>query len=385
MTVAQTKQTQQPSLNAGLLFFVRSLLPEDLQKIMTLDFILELTGASRSRAYEICRRLPELLPRLFNPPGRKQVAVADSATAAISSAVIEYLMENPGAVCRTGAHARYSDDFRRFVVSLAQQADDLTVRQMSELIRVPEGTLKDWLNPGTYGGSSSQAAVSDTEPGSASGGTAAAHPSVAPAQTDVVPTQEQSDLEPQPAVTVPPYDPLEIYCRHADVRTIITQYRHWTGDFVSFYDHLRKHHSIPHGRTFISTLLQAVGLRSPRRSPGTAYWSRGTFRNLFPGAHWMGDGTTMAIAFNGHWHVFNVQAVVDTASDAVLSFEVTGVEDEAAVLAAWSQALRTANGHAPVMLTLDGKPCNHTTTVEQTIVPAILIRSTPGRGGPPGG
>jgi len=171
------------------------------------------------------------------------------------------------------------------------------------------------------------------------------------------------------------------YAGHGDIATVIAEWKRWRGDFAAFCDHLRSDLKIRYGRTFIGNLLHALGLRRPgRRNAGAAPWSRNSFRRLFPGAQWLGDGTTIAINLNGQWHVFNVQAVVDVDSDAVLGVDVSDVENEAAVLAAHQDALQTAGDKHPLSLTLDGKPCNHTATVKEAIDPAVLLPATPGRG-----
>ena len=94
----------------------------------------------------------------------------------------------------------------------------------------------------------------------------------------------------------------------------------------------------------------------------------------------MGDGTVIPVEINGRRFVFNVQAVVDVASDAILGVDVSDVEDEEAVKAAYDAGLQTVDGEPPIGITLDGKPCNHTESLKQAIAPTTVIPATPGRG-----
>ena len=143
---------------------------------------------------------------------------------------------------------------------------------------------------------------------------------------------------------------------------------------------LRTQHQIPWGDTLIGHCLQAAGLRHRQpRTPVEAPWSAGTWHTLFPGVQWLGDGTTVAFWWQGQCWPFNVEAVLDPASNAWLGFHVSEAEDEAAVGEAFAASVATA-GASPLALTLDNRPSNHTPGVAAALADTMLLRATPGRG-----
>lgn len=161
---------------------------------------------------------------------------------------------------------------------------------------------------------------------------------------------------------------------------ITTLWQSWTGPFQAFCRMLRDDHKVPYGDTYIGSFLQAAGLRSRKpQTPVEAPWSSDTFRTFFPGAQWLGDGTTIAVHWEDRDFVFNVEAILDPATNAILAFHVSDTEDEDAVLQAYRASLETA-GAPPLAFTLDNRPSNHTEGVQGTMEGTILLRSTPGRG-----
>ena len=351
MTIAKNCNIEKPSIKAAALLLAGKVVGSlGGDWAYSVSDILEMTGAGKSQAYAMLPRVEQAVAAVPGQPGRPVDPESSDQTVPVTHAVADYLMDNPGAVSGKGSRRWYSDGFRRLVIGLngpGGPTEGLTLEQYARAVRVPPGTLKDWLTIPVH---------KTEEPGSTA--------------------EPDSDAEKPPSGA----DEAD-YAGHADVATIICEWKRWQGGFAAFCTHLRDDLRIGYGRTFIGTLLHALGLRRPSlRNSGAAPWSRGTFRRLFPGAQWLGDGTTVAINLNGHWEVFNIEAVVDVDSDAVLGVEVSDVEDQAAVLAAYESALETADGKPPLGLTLDNKPCNHTDPVEATIKPAVLLPATPARG-----
>jgi len=351
MTIAEKRPIENPSVKAGILLLAAKVASAvGINYPYSVSDILEMTGSGKSQAYAIVPRVQEAVASVLKPKGRPAEKQLPAAATLVTESVADYLMGNPGAVSGKGRRRWYSDGFRHFVIGLNEPdgpAQGLTLEQYARAVRVPPGTLKDWLLV-----------------------------PVRRVEEDGVTADPDSDAEQFPSDS----DETD-YAGHGDIATLITEWKRWQGDFAAFCEHLRDDLRIGYGRTFIGNLLHALGLRQPvHRTSGAAPWSRNTFRRLFPGAQWLGDGTTVAINLNGQWHVFNVQAVVDVDSDAVLGVEVSDVENEAAVLAAHAKALETTGDEPPLALTLDNKPCNHTDAVKEAIDPSLLLPATPARG-----
>ena len=117
------------------------------------------------------------------------------------------------------------------------------------------------------------------------------------------------------------------------------------------------------------------------RTPATrrAPWSHHTFRTLFPGAQWLGDGTSIAVRWNDQIFVFNVEALLDPAADALVGFAVSDAEDEEALHLAFKMSQETA-GRPPLAISLDNRPSNHSPGAVVALADTIPLRSTPGRG-----
>ena len=342
MTVADSAPSLKPSVAAAVLFLARELAPA-LTTRWSVAEILAATGATRSQAYAMLPRVVAACATVDRPPGRPSRDADHDALLACACRVRDYLAEHPGAVAGRGDRRRYSDPFRRFVLALAapgEPAADLTVEQLADATGVPLGTLKDWRR----------------EPD--------------PARED------------PPGDDVPPTRPVEWtdLAGNPRVATLIDAYERWEGDFTPFCEHAREQLRLPWGRTFIARLLEAAGLREPqRRRQPSPTWNRDTFRRLFPGAQWLGDGTTLAVQLDGRQHLFNLEAVLDVDSNAVVGIHVGDTEDENAVREAFLHGEDTT-GERPVALTLDGKPCNHTDALADAVRPAVIVPATPARG-----
>ena len=306
-------------------------------------------GCSPSQAYEMLGRLEEHLAGLPRAPGRPRAeAAAPADRAAVAAATIEFLMDHPGVIGGSRERRQYHPPFRIFVLSLLEPGrpgTGMTLEELAAAVQVPLPTLKDWLRTPARG-----AAV---------------------------------DGAPLAAIPLPGEDLPRIEVHVPGIAIVLREYPRWEGSFTGFCEHLRREHGLGYGASFIGTVLALAGLRrrKPRKTPVTP-WSRGTFETMFPGAQWVGDGKQVVLEQDGEPHVFNLEALVDPASSALTGFRITDVEDEAAVLAAYAEAKETA-GAAPIGVTLDNRPSNHTAGVREVVVEqdgASLLRSTPGRG-----
>lgn len=309
----------------------------------TVMAICKQLGVSRSQAYVMRDRLAVSCENLDETPGPTPTEVSSDTVWSVLALVLDFVFNNPGCVSGRGVRRRYSDTFRRFVLGLrapGQVGEGLTIDQLAQATCVPLGTIKQWL------------------------------------RADVGKDTEVDDEEPDLDNVS-----MDTLTSNPDIATIITEHESWRGDFSSFCDHLRDNFRLPYGRTFVSSVLQALGLRTPKRrkQPGCAPWSPGTFRSLFPGAQWLGDGTTLVMTVNGERFPFTLEAIADVSSDALVGLEVTDVEDQQAVLGAFEHGVDTTGAH-PDSMTLDNKPCNHTSQIREAVDPTVVIPATPGRG-----
>jgi hypothetical protein len=348
LLVSPLVPTIKPAISAAVLLLAIDLshaeggeLPTDVSQV------LALTGASRSQAYEMRSRLVQVLCTLHQPPGRPATPGPDQdSTAIVVKAVRDFLIHHPGTVRVRGKHRSYSDPFRRFVVGLfAQQAPAcaLTVEQAADAIGVPLGTLKDWLRI--------------PEPSSS--------------------TPSSTPPEPAPRSL----DPL-MQCTQPQIATLLTEFEAWEGDLTSFCAHARTELELPFGRGFITSVLVAAGLHAPtpRGAPHQAPWSRGSMYTPFPGAQWFGDGKQLQVVFAGQSLLFNIEAFVDGASNAVVAARVTDAENATAVIEAFGDGLETTGGQPPLATTLDNRPANFAPQIDDALSCTQLLRATPGRG-----
>ena len=289
-----------------------------------MEDILDLTGSGRSQAYARAARLRELLATLAGKPGRPVAKPAPAeAQQAVSRAILNYLMRHPGSAYLERERYCYLDDFRRFIVGLVepgQPGSGLSVAQLADASQIPLGTLKNWF-------------------------------------------WQSASYEPES----PPATSLHQEHRHQ----ILDLYQVWEGTLTAFGRCVREEHRLNYGDTAIRSILQNAGLLR-RRSSKTVTQDRGAYRKLFPGAQWLGDGSTMKV------HCIPVQW--DVASNALVSVDVSDSENEAAVLRAFQDGVAVA-GKAPLSLSLDNKPCNHTAVIEEATaeVGTALLPTTPFR------
>ena len=327
------KQTYHSSVQAALLLLGRELVT--WPGWPTTEEILQLTGSGKSQAYVMTARLRELLSGLAGQPGRpSSEAPSRDARLAVLSAVVEFLVCHPGSAYLEEERRHYLGSFRRFIVGLVepgQPGEGLSVAQLSDASQIPLGTLKSWLG---------QPATSEAE------------------------------------------DPPATSLRQEHRHQILDLYQVWEGTLSAFGRYVREEHRLNYGDTAIRSLLQDAGLLHRRSSKSV---NRGSYQKLFPGAQWLGDGSTMKVhcipvQWGGETFVFNLEAILDVASNALVSVDVSDSENEAAVLRAFQDGLATA-GKAPLSLSLDNKPCNHTPAILKATTEAgtTLLPTTPYR------
>jgi transposase InsO family protein len=285
-------------------------------------------------------RLEASADELLDTAGRPtaQPLEADKALE-LCAAVRDFLMEHPGAANKTASRHPFQDSFRSFVVGLfapGALADGLSVEKASGALGVPMGTLKDWLRG----------------------------PSTATHEPKV------KGCGPTVPVTI------------SEVATLQLEYANWQGTLSSFCTYARDELGLGWGRDFITSVLVLSGQHRPRSREGAAPepWSRGTYKTLFPGVQWLGDGTQVVLDINGLVLPFNVEAMMDTASNATVGIHVSATEDAEAVVAAYREAMITTDGQCPLSVMLDHKPCNHSPAVEHGCPGTTILHSTKGRG-----
>ena len=352
MLVHDQQPAVTPNVAAGLFLAARSLssaLAPDLP-MPGASQIVAATGATRSRAYELCQLLLSLLPTLSRPPGRppRREPAPEGVVAELRGELLRFIMQHPGCVHVSPKRLRYAECFRCFVLELRQRHAEQSLRDFAEALCIPPGTIEDWLRPGRL--------EVTTEP----------------------PSEAASDRRPttteQPELDEPDVESIQI-------QTVLSAWSTWHGDFGSFCEHVRTEHRLPFGKTLIAQILFTHGERIPKRRPGRSRDEqavRGTFETFFPGAQWVGDGKQLEVVVDGEVFHPNLELVVDACSGAAVGIDVRDAEDGPAVIAALEHGVETT-GERPLALLLDNKPSNHTDEVDAALGETMRLRSTPGR------
>lgn len=304
--------------------------------------VIAATGAGRTRAYALAERLPDKLLELIRPPGRPASplpdAPAQSDIEAIAFVVRDYVMDHPGCVS-PGTRRRYSREFRHFVLELRERFTDLKIELFANATGIPARTLAEWLR--TFEELSSAKTTSD----------------------ETVDPPREASADPR-------------------IQTILAAKKRWQGPFSRFCDHVKNELHIPYGRTMISNILAACGVRIPKRRPGRSpdeKASRTSFVTFFPGAQWVGDGMQVPFYVNGERFDFNLELDVDAHTAALVGGAISDQEDASVVVDTYDDGVCTT-ATRPLSLLLDNRESNHTTEVNEAIGDTLLIRSTPARG-----
>lgn len=331
-----------PAVVAGLLLAARSLFTHLDLPAPDVAQILAATGVSRSAAYQTLVLLAKLLPTLARPPGRppKPAPVEPSVSstadaAALTRAVLAYLMRHPGCAHRGRTRQQYSDGFRHFILEQHTKHAALDLELFADAVEVPLGTLKDWLR--------------------------------APSAAQTAPPAPP----PPPSAEIAAVEDLHI-------QTVLDAWARWEGTFGDFYEHLRRDLLIPFGRMLVSHILDAHGVRQKVRRGGRSsneIASRGSFLTFFPGAQWVGDGMQVPVVVDGQRVTVNFELDVDAHTDAFVGISVRDEEDSAAVVEALNSGVLTT-GASPIALLLDNKPSNHTPEVDAALGDSLRIRAT---------
>jgi hypothetical protein len=304
--------------------------------------ILAATGAGRSRAYELRSELLALLPDLDRPVGRPAQPPpeppASADTVSLTHEVLAYVLDHPGCVHGGTGHHGYSDGFRRFILDQLHRREDLDLAAVAKAVHVPLPTLKDWL---------------------------------------------RSSMDQQEIEWAPPPDDSTTDDRVTGPRieSILHARTHWEGDFLGFCNHVQQQLRIPYGRTMISRILEAYGVRIPKRRVGRSpdeLALKGQLERFFPGAQWTGDGSPITVWVDGQPFSFNLELIVDTCSAAATGVSFRDEEDSAALIEAVADGVDTT-GSPPLALLLDNRFSNHTPDVEVALGDTIKIRATLGR------
>ena len=302
--------------------------------------VLEATGAGRTRAYALAERLLGKLPELIRPPGRPALPrpekPAQSDIEAVAFAVRDYLMDHPGCVS-PGTRRRYGRGFRHFIFNLREQFADLDLEVFANATGIPARTLAEWL------------------------------------RTVQLPSEDKASDQAAPPMAAT--DPR--------IQSVLAAWQGWHGKVFSlFCNHVRHELRIPYGRTMISNILAAHGVRIPKRRPGRSpdeKASRTSFVTFFPGAQWVGDGMQVPFYVNGERFDFNLELDVDAYTAALVGGFMSNQEDASAVVATYDDGVCTT-ATRPLSLLLDNRESNHTADVDAATGDTLLIRSTPARG-----
>lgn len=301
--------------------------------------ILDAFDVGRSRAYEIRDVIFALLPTLVRPPGRPRLErerTPSSTLVDLLAQVHRFVTQHPGCI-QSGARARYSEPYRRFVLELRERHTDVMLSEFADAIQLPLGTLEDWMRTSPV---DKRVVVTDA------GERDAAHDA-----------------------------------KHAQIETVLVAWRAWSGSsFAGFCNHVRRDHRIELGNTLIANILFEYGERTPARRGRLRDDEalRGSFETFFPGAQWVADGKQLEVVIDGQKFCVNLELVVDAASAAAVGISVRDEEDSAAVIEAFEQGGQTT-GEQPLALLLDNRPSNHTPEVDAALDDTMRIRATPFR------
>jgi hypothetical protein len=326
-------QPLSPSLAAGLLLASIPLLNQHTLPAPTATAVLEATSATKTTAYKAKNAVETALPGLLRPPGRPPIPpprVDVDSRLILAHKVLDFLFDHPGCVSGSSVRRRYSHHFHLFVLDLCEAHPQGPLESVAETTGVPLGTLKDWLR----------------------------------GERPQVETPENLATAPEPGV--------------ARIETVLAEYKAWDGGFRDFCEHVQFHLRIPFSRQYIDDLLQAQGVRIPKRRgrDRDASANRGGFETFFANAQSVGDGTELVVQLAGQTFHANLELLVDADTGAITGASIRPTEDAAAVTEAFVDAVNTTS-EAPLALLLDNKPSNHGEEVDDALGDTIRIRARP--------
>lgn len=294
--------------------------------------VIEATGAGKTQAYELARRILAILLTLLRPPGRPPAPPRPPVdTGAITREVLAFLRAHPGAAITVGARHTYSDGFRHFVLDLLGRHAELDHACFAEAVGVPLDTLRDWIET----------------------------PRVASKQEPPVDNDVASER----------------------IAVIVEAWRRWDGSFSAFCTFVRAELRIPYGDTLIGQILAVRAGRRAKGRPGRSPDEKAMRKALiafFAGAQWFQDGSPLAITVNGRTFAFNWELTVDGWSAALVGMSVRKEEDAQAVVEAFDDGVVTT-GAKPLALTTDNRAPNHAPEVADARGDTLHVRTTLGR------
>jgi hypothetical protein len=286
--------------------------------------------------------------------------------------MLEFLMSHPGAVHGSPGRHLYSASFRRFVLELREQHPHISTVSFAKAAQVPLSTLKLWLRAPTEPGLAPARGFGRVfDPADRGCGQ--------PADIGFEPAAARAPRQPRAAheSASTPIDASDAGAT-ADVAWLAREWGRWEGSFSSFCEHIRNDARVPFRRTWIASLLAMIGLRPRRRRPGRSpdeHALSGAFATFFPGAQWVGDGSSMSVQINEQQFKFHVELMVDVDSGAIVGASLGEREDSGAVLAALGDAIQET-GERPLSLLLDNHASNHSKDVQRACAGMTLIHAT---------
>lgn len=312
-----------PSTAAGLLMWASTILAQLRLPHPKVAEILSITGARPSQAYARRTRIRCLVADLDRPRGRPRILTPEVPQADITRHMLEFILDHPGAVSRSGTRRRYSLGFRRFLLNLREQFPDLDLVTFARAVHLPPERIRAW--------------------------------------------QRRRHAEKQDRSPAKPLPPASAQPKSGPVADVLRAYVSWSGSLTAFCKHLQRDLGIPWQRGAVSRLLEEHGLRAPvARNRPSAGRAGGDFQTFFPGAQWVADGSELTVRVNGEPHRFNLELVVDTHSGALVGASIRDHEDGQAVVDAFRDAVTTTATH-PLFLLLDRRSCNLTAEVARGI------------------
>ena len=305
--------------------------------------VVEQLDVARSYAYELAGRIDGALPDMLSAPEPVEPPAELVARQQLASAVLEFLIAHPGAMIAGSERNRYSDGFRRFIVGLLAPAEpgfELSLPVVAEVTHIPLETLRDWMSG------------SRRRPNE--------------------PTDRCSDTDPD--TSEPP-----VYAEGV-AGQILALWRQTSGISVAVFARiLREQHRIDVPVKVLVNILELAGDWStsrPRKPKPDPEAIRGALERFFPGAQWVGDGTSLAITINGQRYLFIFELMVDAFSGAHVGFDVTDTEDADAVVGAFESGKYTTGGTCEAVL-LDNRPSNRSSDVCEALqADDVLIMSS---------
>jgi hypothetical protein len=345
-------------------------------------------GVSRSASYGLAGQIFEAARGVHRPRGRppkSQTLAPVSTSQLVATAVVRYLMDNPGCVV-PGRRRIYTDGFRRFVIRLmgpGGPGETLTAAEVAEAIDVPVRTFRDWLATPTTADDTAYSGdpVPDEAPRSSDpdAGEAGEPSAPRPANGESVETATSEPDDTDTAGTSAP----ERHTLPGVVVQILALWQQWRGGFTAFVNMLGQHRIFAKAHD-VRQILDDYADRTPKRRGQGHYDAeagRGSMETFYPNAQLFADGKEVFVTINRYTFKFCWQALVDGTTTTPTGSAIRDEEDGPGLTETIRMSKRTT-GAAPDAMTRDGKPCNYSPEVESALEAdgIISVPATPNRG-----